>query len=95
MTNAEATSKALWEYVQTMAADEFKDVHVLALHVHGPGVIHTVEKPVRSVNDVKGLKLRAPTRQATKLLASLGLHQLACHCQASLMRCPKVRFKVR
>ncbi|MBL0252229.1 MAG: TRAP transporter substrate-binding protein [Polaromonas sp.] len=72
MSNAEATSKALWEYVQTMAADEFKDVHVLALHVHGPGVIHTVEKPVRSVNDVKGLKLRAPTRQATKLLASLG-----------------------
>ena len=72
MTNAEATSKALWEYVQTMAADEFKDVHVLALHVHGPGVIHTVDKPVRSVNDVKGLKLRAPTRQATKLLASLG-----------------------
>ena len=29
MTNAEATSKAFWEYVQTVAADEFKDVHVL------------------------------------------------------------------
>ena len=72
MTNAEATSKAFWEYVQTVAADEFKDVHVLALHVHGPGVIHTVDKPVKSVNDMKGLKLRGPTRQANKLLASLG-----------------------
>lgn len=72
MTNAEATSKAYWEYVQTLAADEFKDVQVIALQVHGPGVIHTVDKPVKSIADLKGLKLRAPTRQATKLLASLG-----------------------
>jgi TRAP-type transport system periplasmic protein len=72
MSNAEATSKAYWEYVQTMAPDEFKDVQVLALHVHGPGVIHTVDKPVKSVADVKGLKLRAPTRQVTKLMAALG-----------------------
>ena len=72
MSNAEATSKALWEYVQTMAADEFKDVHVLALHVHGPGVIHTTDKPVKSVNDIKGLKMRGPTRQVTNLLRSLG-----------------------
>jgi TRAP-type transport system periplasmic protein len=72
MTNAEATSKAYWEYVQTMAPDEFKDVQVLALQVHGPGVIHTADKPVKSVADMKGLKMRAPTRQVTKLMGSLG-----------------------
>jgi TRAP-type transport system periplasmic protein len=72
MSNAEATSKAYWEYVQTLAPDEFKDVQVLALHVHGPGVIHTADKPVKSVADMKGLKMRAPTRQITKLMASLG-----------------------
>lgn len=72
MSNAEAASKAYWEYVQTMAADEFKDTQVLALQVHGPGVIHTVEKPVNSVSDLKGLKMRAPTRQVTKLMGSLG-----------------------
>ncbi len=72
MTNAEATSKAYWEYVQTMAPDEFKDVQVLALQVHGPGVIHTVEKPIKSVDDMKGVKMRAPTRQVNKLMASLG-----------------------
>lgn len=72
MSNAEATSKAYWEYVQTMAPDEFKDVQVLALQVHGPGVIHTVDRPVKSVDDMKGLKLRGPTRQVTKLLSSLG-----------------------
>ena len=47
MTNAEATSRAYWDYVQTNAPDEFKDVHVLALHVHGPGVIHTTDKAGR------------------------------------------------
>jgi TRAP-type transport system periplasmic protein len=72
MSNAEATSKAYWEYVQTLAADEFKEVQVLALQVHGPGVIHTVDKPIKSVDDMKGVKMRAPTRQVNKLMASLG-----------------------
>jgi TRAP-type C4-dicarboxylate transport system substrate-binding protein len=72
MTNAEATSRAYWEYVQTMAPDEFKDVQVIALQVHGPGVIHTAEKAVKSVADMKGLKMRAPTRQVTKLMGALG-----------------------
>ena len=72
MSNAEATSKAYWEYVQTMAPDEFKDTQVIALQVHGPGVIHTVDKAVKSVADMRGLKLRAPTRQVTKLIAALG-----------------------
>jgi TRAP-type C4-dicarboxylate transport system substrate-binding protein len=72
MSNAEATSKAYWEYVQTMAPDEFKDVQVIALHVHGPGVIHTVDKAVKTAADMKGLKMRAPTRQVTKLMGILG-----------------------
>jgi TRAP-type transport system periplasmic protein len=72
MSNAEATSKAYWEYVQTMAADEFKDVQVLALQVHGPGVIHTADKAIKSVADLKGVKMRAPTRQVNKMLGFLG-----------------------
>jgi TRAP-type C4-dicarboxylate transport system substrate-binding protein len=72
MSNAEATSKAYWEYVQTMAPDEFKDTQVIALHVHGPGVIHTAEKAVKNVGDMRGLKMRAPTRQVTKLMGALG-----------------------
>ena len=72
MNNAEATSKAYWEYFQTVAADEFKDTQVLALKVHGPGVIHTVDKAVKSIADMRGLKVRGPTRQVTKLLGVLG-----------------------
>ncbi|HOA92873.1 MAG TPA: TRAP transporter substrate-binding protein [Quisquiliibacterium sp.] len=72
MTNAEATSRAFWEYVQTYAKDEYRDVHLIALQVHGPGLIHTKDRQVKSIDDLKGLKVRAPTRQTTKLMASLG-----------------------
>jgi TRAP-type C4-dicarboxylate transport system substrate-binding protein len=72
MNNAEATSKAYWEYVQTVAPDEFKDTQVLALHVHGPGMFHTKEKLIKTADDLKGLKVRGPTRQITKMLGYLG-----------------------
>ena len=72
MTNAEATSKAYWEYVQTVAKDEFKDVQVLATNVHGPGMFHSRDKQIRGVSDLRGMKVRGPSRQTTKLLAALG-----------------------
>ena len=72
MNNAEATSKAYWEYVQTQAPDEFKDTHVIALHVHGPGMFHSATKQIRSVGDLRGMKVRGPTRQITKMLGSVG-----------------------
>ncbi len=72
MNNAEATSKAYWEYVQTHAADEFKDTQVLALHVHGPGMFHMATKPINAPGDLRGQKVRGPTRQVTRLLGALG-----------------------
>ena len=72
MNHAEATSKALWEYMQTQASDEFKEIQLLALHVHGPGTFHSVKRPINSAADLRGMKVRGPTRQATKMLASLG-----------------------
>ncbi len=72
MTNAEATSRATWDYYEKNALDEFKDVKVLAMHVHGPGNIFTAKKQIKTMADIKGLKLRAPTRMTTKLLAKMG-----------------------
>ncbi len=72
MTEARATSRAYWEYIQTEAPDEFKDTKVLALHVHGRGVFHSADKLIKAPADLKGMKVRGPTRQVTSLLASLG-----------------------
>lgn len=72
MQNPEATSKALWDYTQKYSQDDFKDVKPLAFHVHGDGVFHMTGKPVKTAADLKGLKLRAPTRMTNKFMALLG-----------------------
>jgi TRAP-type transport system periplasmic protein len=72
MTSAEATSRAYWEYAQKYSKDEFKDTHVIALHVHGPGFFHSRAKPIQNVGDLRGMKVRGPTRTITKMLGVLG-----------------------
>lgn len=69
--DATGASKALWEYVQQNGMDEFRDVHLLTLHTHGPGLLHTKD-PVRSMADLKGLKIRGGSRVVGDLLAKLG-----------------------
>ncbi len=71
-TTAEATSRAAWEYAQTYAKDEFKDTKLLALNVNGPCNVYTTKQPIRTQADFKGLKVRAPNRQTSSMLAMLG-----------------------
>ena len=86
MNNAEATSKAYWEYVQTVAKDEFKDVQPIALQVHGPGMFHMRSKQIKTAEDLRGSKVRGPTRQITKMLGYLGRHARG-HAAAADSRC--------
>ncbi len=69
--DAESASRAFQEYVEQNAMDEFQDTRPIAFHVHGPGWIHT-NKPINSLEDVAGQKLRGPTRVITNLLSKLG-----------------------
>jgi TRAP-type transport system periplasmic protein len=73
MTNsAEAGARAAWDYLQKYALKEFPGTKILAIWVHDEGYIHSRDKPIKTLADFKGLKMRAPTRQTNKLLASLG-----------------------
>ena len=72
MTNPEGTGHAMWEFVQQYSADEFRDVRPLAIHPHGGGVFHIVKRPIKTMADFHGLKMRAPTRLTNKMLASFG-----------------------
>jgi TRAP-type C4-dicarboxylate transport system substrate-binding protein len=72
VTLAEPTSRAFHEYVLANAMDEFKDVHPIALHTHGPGLLHVRGDGVRSLDDMAGLKIRTPTRVAAGMLSAFG-----------------------
>lgn len=72
MTNAEATSRAFWQFAEANMMDaDFKDMKILGLWVHGPGVIHS-SRPVAELSDLNGLKVRGPTRIITTMLGELG-----------------------
>jgi len=70
--NASAASQALWTFYERHARKEFDAVRPLALHVHDNGQLHLRERPIRELADFRGLKIRAPTRQTSRLLARLG-----------------------
>ncbi len=68
----EKGSPAFWEYMQKNSLDEFKGTKVILVHLHDGAVLHFSSKEVRKLEDLKGLKVRAPTRIATKLLTAWG-----------------------
>ncbi|MFN3416078.1 MAG: TRAP transporter substrate-binding protein [Caldimonas sp.] len=70
--SAEAGSKAAWEFYEKYAQKEFASVKPLMFAVHEQGYVHTRDKQIKTLADFKGLKMRAPTRQTNRLLASLG-----------------------
>ncbi|WP_417258314.1 TRAP transporter substrate-binding protein [Celeribacter sp.] len=70
--SGELASIAAWEFTQKHLMDDFKDVKVLAAHMHGEGLVHKKGPALETVEDLKGLKLRAPTRTSTLLLSKLG-----------------------
>lgn len=62
----------IWDFYQNHAQDDFKPYKVLAVFGDGGMDIHVRNNPVKSLEDLKGLKLRASSRTAAKTLNALG-----------------------
>lgn len=69
--SAEATSVALNESFDLLA-DDFRDLKVIFLHAHDGNLIHSATRPVRSFDDVAGMKLRTPSRTGAWLIEEWG-----------------------
>ena len=70
-SSAESSSKAIQEYVEKFSADEFKDVKLIAVHTHGPGLFHT-KQPVVGLESLRGMKIRGGSRIINNMLTKLG-----------------------
>lgn len=64
-------AKAAQEFSETHLRDETKDVKLISFWAHDHGLIHA-NRQVKTMDDLKGLKLRFPTRLAGEALKALG-----------------------
>lgn len=55
--SSDAAAHTIWEFYRKYKPKEFDDTKVLYVYATGPGWLHT-KKPVRTVADMKGLKIR-------------------------------------
>lgn len=72
VTNSAKSSQALWEYIQKNALDEFKGTRLLANNLYDGSQFHFGNKSVKTLEDIKGLKMRTGSRIGARMLAALG-----------------------
>lgn len=73
-TSAEEGSAALWKLYEKFPAiqKEFKDVKVLLMYTSEPYTLITRDKPVKSLEDLKGMKIRMTGGPPTDMMKALG-----------------------
>ena len=70
--SAEATSQAAHTFYERHALEEFPGVKPLLVHVHAPGSFHMRDTDIERMEDLRGAKVRAPTRVINRALEALG-----------------------
>jgi TRAP-type C4-dicarboxylate transport system substrate-binding protein len=70
--SAVATNLAMRAMYDQYLKAEYTGVHPLFLHVHAGQAIHMAEKEVRKPDDLRGLKMRIPTRTGAWIIEALG-----------------------
>jgi len=69
--NAKLSTRIADDMYRKFQPKELSDVHVLYLHCHTPGIWYTTKKPVKTLDDMKGLRFRC-TGLTTKMVTALG-----------------------
>jgi len=69
--SARATTLAIQDLMDRIGAD-YADTHPLLIHAHAGQVLFTVKKPVRTLADVQGMKIRVPSRSGAMLIEAWG-----------------------
>ncbi|WP_019672208.1 TRAP transporter substrate-binding protein [Psychrobacter lutiphocae] len=59
-------------YDDGVIASEYEDTHLLFMMGAGPGALHTVDKVIRTPEDMKGMRLRRPSAIAGDIIEAAG-----------------------
>lgn len=70
--SGETASAALCRFAGEALHEEYANVHLIALHTSGPGLFHVRGEPIRTLDDLRGMQIRGPSRTTTDALAELG-----------------------
>ena len=76
--SGEQASLVLWRIYRDHLKKEFQDTKVLWLWCHSPGQIHTVNKPIRTLEDLKGLRIKITDPGMARVLEELGAVPVIC-----------------
>ncbi len=68
--NGQVATYTANEFAKIMNPEELRDVKLLYIHAHGPGLLHS-KKPVRQLADFRGMKIRS-TGLSSKIVKALG-----------------------
>src|SRR5919106_4291940 len=73
-SSAQEATRVFWQMFEELPPlqHEYRDVKVLATWTHDLGQLYTSSKPVRTLVDVRGLKIRAPGPVQVSMLRALG-----------------------
>ncbi|WP_229740730.1 TRAP transporter substrate-binding protein [Ornithinibacillus halotolerans] len=72
--NAVSGSENLWKLMNEFEEfdAEYEGTVPLWLYTTDPGQLYTVDKPVKSIEDLKGMKIRSPSPETSEWLEALG-----------------------
>ena len=77
--NAEVNSVALWRIYSKyfLKQDEHKGVKLLTIYTHGPGIFWNAKRPIKTIDDFAGLKIRVGGGIAADVANALGVNTIS------------------
>jgi len=71
-SNGVHATRVIYDLYDNYLAEDFKDYKVLWFYSCGTGQLHSATRPIRTLEDLRGMKMRSPSAYMTKALKLLG-----------------------